>query len=175
MEAVIRKIKRDLPSDIEKGIKYYSILSIMSDMKLRKKELELLAFVSVKGNITHPSLRAEFIRIFDSSSQSLENTKSRLRKKKWLVNIDGKCKVNPRVNLDLTKDVILQINIVNENGQGRIDSRNGQRSEFTTGVSQAGSSVSVPRLSEDGKGGLRDSNDRLRSVQSKSRETEAQV
>lgn len=108
---VQKKIKRALPSDIEKGIRYYSILSVISELKLRRKEIELLAFTSVKGNITHPSLREEFVRMFDSSSQSLENIKSRLRKQKWLIDIDGKCKVNPKVNLDLSGDIILQINL----------------------------------------------------------------
>lgn len=105
-----------MSSDMEKAIKYYSILSLLNNLSLTRKQVELLAFTSVRGTITSPSARQEFVQTFQSSLASLENTKNKLKRGGWLVEIDKKYRVNPRVNLDFSKDIVLQINLLTTNG-----------------------------------------------------------
>jgi hypothetical protein len=112
VKLIVQKLQRKLPSNIEKAIMYYSILSVVNNLKLTVKQVELLAFTSVRGTITSPSARSEFVEMFDSSLQSLENIKNKLKRKGWLVEVDKKYRVNPRVNLDFTRDIVLQINLV---------------------------------------------------------------
>ncbi len=112
MKVIVQKLQKKLPSNIEKAIRYYSILSIVDDINLTRKQVELLAFTSVRGTITSPSARREFVEMFDSSLQSLQNIKNQLKKKGWLIEVDKKHRVNPRVNLDFSKDIFLQINLL---------------------------------------------------------------
>jgi hypothetical protein len=112
VKLIVQKLQRKLPSNIEKAIMYYTILSVVNNLKLTDKQVELLAFTSVRGTITSPSARSEFVEMFDSSLQSLENIKNKLKRKGWLVEVDKKYRVNPRVNLDFTRDIVLQINLV---------------------------------------------------------------
>lgn len=116
MSAIIQKLKKNVKSDLQKATKYFSILSVLNDLNLTEKQVALLAYTAVHGSITNPSCRAEFIQMFDSSFASLENIKSKLSRKGWLVKIDGKYEINPRLNLDFTKDIILQINLPSDGG-----------------------------------------------------------
>ena len=115
MKIIVQKIAKIVPSDIQKAILYYTVISALNNLNLTRKQLELLAFTSVRGTITSPSARKEFISMFNSSLASLENIKNKLKRVGWLVEIDRKYRVNPRVNLDFSKDIILQINLVSRN------------------------------------------------------------
>lgn len=116
MKVIVQKLQKKLPSNIEKAIRYYSILSVVDNLKLTHKQVELLAFTSVRGTITSPSARREFVEMFDSSLQSLENIKNKLKRRGWLVEVDKKYRVNPRVNLDFSRDIFLQINLLTDDG-----------------------------------------------------------
>lgn len=109
---IVQEIEKRYDSDIAKVLKYYTVLFSLNDISLSPKEMELLAFTAVKGTISSATARREFINLFDSSSQSLENIKGRLVKKEWLVKIDGKIKVNEILQLDFTKDLLLEIKLI---------------------------------------------------------------
>lgn len=111
MAVILQKLRKQLPSDIHKAVKYYSLLSVLNDLGLTLKQVELLAFTAVRGTITSPSARTEFVEMFGSSLASLENVKNKLKRRGWLLRIDNKYRVNPRVNLDFSRDIILQINL----------------------------------------------------------------
>ena len=111
MAVIVQKLRKEFEVNIEKAIKYYSILSVLNDLNLTVKQIELLAFTSVRGTITPPSARLEFVHMFDSSTASLENIKNKLARLGWLVEIDKMYRVNPRLNLDFSKNIILQINL----------------------------------------------------------------
>jgi hypothetical protein len=112
MAVIVQKLKKEFSSNLEKAIKYYTILAVLNDIKLTTKQIELLAFTSVKGTITSPASRREFIELFSSSLASLENIKGKLVKGNWLVKVDNKYRTNPQINLDFSKDIILQINLL---------------------------------------------------------------
>lgn len=110
-EVVIQKLFRKDDSPISLAIRYFSIISVLFNLGLAKKEVELLAFIAVKGTISYSSIREEFIQMFSSSKNSVENMKGKLYRKKLLIKIDRKYKINPSFGLDFTKDLILQINL----------------------------------------------------------------
>jgi hypothetical protein len=109
--AVLQKIKIEKDDVLEKAIKYYSVFFKINDVPITKKEIELLAFASIRGGITSISSREEFVKRFDSSLASLENIKGKLVQKNLIVKIDKKLKVNPLINLDFKKRIILQIDL----------------------------------------------------------------
>lgn len=112
---IVQKIEKKCPSDIVKAIRYYTVLFCLNDIYPSSKQVELLAFTAVKGTITSPTARREFIELFDSSSASLENIKCKLVKKGWLVKLDGKIKVNQLLVLDFSKDLVLQVKLLRNN------------------------------------------------------------
>lgn len=112
MAVIVQRLRKTVPSNIDKAIKYYQVLSVLNNLDLTHKQVELLAFTSVRGTITSPSARKEFVEIFDSSLASLENIKRKLKKKGWLVEVDRRYHVNPKANLDFSKDILLQINLI---------------------------------------------------------------
>jgi hypothetical protein len=112
MAVIVQKLRKTVDTDIEKAIKYYSILSIVNGLQLTQKQVELLAFTSVRGTITTPSARNEFVRLFRTTLSYLENVKNQLKKRGWMIEVDRKYRVNPGVALDFSKDIILQINML---------------------------------------------------------------
>lgn len=111
MAVIVQKMKKVFNSDLQRAIKYYSLLCALNNLKLSPKQIELLSFIAVKGGIASPTARQEFVAMFDSSLASMENIKHKLVKKGWLVEIDRKYKVNPKIGLDFSKDIVLQISL----------------------------------------------------------------
>lgn len=120
MKVIVQKIQKKVDSDIEKAIKFYSVIFALNNIKLPQKQLYLLAFTAARGSITSPAARGEFIKIFGSSLASLENMKQELVKSGLLVKIDKKYKVNPQIALDFSRDILLQINLT---GSGKEEDR----------------------------------------------------
>lgn len=119
MKVIVQKIRREVASDVEKAIKYYSVLLALNQVKLPQKQLYLLAFTAARGSITSPGARKEFVEMFDSSLASLENMKQELVKAGFLVQADMKYRVNPRIAMDFSKDIQLQINLVGSEKEPR--------------------------------------------------------
>lgn len=112
--AILQKIKINKEDPLERALKYYSLFFKINDVPITKKEIELLAFTAIKGGITSITSREEFVSRFNSSLPSLENIKGKLVQKKLIVKIDKKLKINPLINIDFTKRIILQIDICKE-------------------------------------------------------------
>lgn len=112
MKVIVQKIQRKVDSDIEKAIKYYSVIFALNNIRIPQKQLYLLAYTAARGSITSPAARSEFVRMFNSSLASLENMKQELVKAGLLVKIDKKYKVSPRIALDFSNNVVLQINLI---------------------------------------------------------------
>lgn len=113
-ELVVQKLMKEVKTEIEMGIKYYSILSALNSLDLSERQLQLLAFTAVRGTITPKPAREEFIKMFGSSKNSLENIKGVLVHMGLLVKIGGMHRVLPSIDLDFSKDMIFQINLKNK-------------------------------------------------------------
>lgn len=112
MKVIVQRLGTKVASDVEKAIKYYSVLLALNGVKLPQKQLYLLAFTAARGSITSPAARKEFVDTFNSSLASLENMKQELVKAGFLVQTDMKYRVKPSLALDFSKDIVLQINLV---------------------------------------------------------------
>ena len=110
-EVVVQKLMKEVKTEVEVGIKYYSLLSALNDLKLSKKQIELLAFTAVRGTITPLPAKQEFVKMFRSSIHSLENIKGKLVKRGLIIKDGDMYRVNPVIALDFSKDLILKIRI----------------------------------------------------------------
>jgi DNA-binding Lrp family transcriptional regulator len=128
---VIQKLSRKEPSRMEVAQRYYSIISAVNGLNLTKRELQLLAFTALKGNMSYANIRQEFCQMFDSSEPTINNMISKLKKNGILVKEGSKIKVHPVLSLDFTKDVLLGIKLTSDDekqdqlGEAHVDVHEG--------------------------------------------------
>ena len=111
-KVIVQKLKKKHNLPIEVAIKYYSILSTINDLKLTEREIQLVAFTALKGNISYASNRQEFCEAYKSSGPTINNMISKLKKVGLLIKDSGKIKVNPQILLNFENDIVLQLSIL---------------------------------------------------------------
>lgn len=94
---------------------YFSLLSSLNNLSLTERELQLLSFTAVRGNMTLGNVKDEFCRKFNTTFPTIANIVYKLKKLNLLVKEDGKIKVNRILALNFNEGVTL--NIVLENGE----------------------------------------------------------
>ena len=109
---IVQKLKKEVYTDIELAEKYYSILSAINNLHLTEREIQLISFTAIKGNITYANVREEFCKTYNSTSPSINNIISKLKKIGIFIKENGKVKVNPIITIDFTKNITLEIKLV---------------------------------------------------------------
>jgi hypothetical protein len=96
--------------------RYYNILFAMNGFKFTQREVQLVAFAAVRGNMTYGNIREDFCRKYDTTSPTINNMISKkLKPMGILVKVDGKVKVNPKILLDFKNvNIILEIKLDGE-------------------------------------------------------------
>jgi hypothetical protein len=111
---IVQRLKKEVNDDLQLAEKYYSILSVINNLRLTDREIQLIAFTAIKGNITYANVREEFCKLHNTTSPTINNIISKLKKIGIFVKETGKVKVNPRIVIDFNKDVTLDIKLVHE-------------------------------------------------------------
>ncbi len=109
---IVQKMKRTEASSMDLAKKYYSILSSINGLKLTDRELQLIAFTAIKGNISYAANREEFCSLYDSSLQTINNIIYKLKKMGVFIKEAGKIKVAPSILLNFENNVALQISLL---------------------------------------------------------------
>jgi hypothetical protein len=109
---VVQRLKKIVDSEMELATKYYSILSSINNLNLTEREIQLISFTAIKGNITYANVREEFCKTYNSTSPTINNIISKLKKVGVFVKENGKVKVNPVIVIDFKKDLTLDIKLV---------------------------------------------------------------
>ena len=111
---IVQRLKRNVQTNIQLAEKYYSVLSVINDLNLTEREIQLVAYTAIKGNISFANVREEFFKVYNSSSASVNNIISKLKKMKIFIKEEGKVKVNPVIVIDFSKDLMLDIKLEHE-------------------------------------------------------------
>jgi TATA-box binding protein (TBP) (component of TFIID and TFIIIB) len=109
---IVQRLKKDVSTDIQLAEKYYSILSAINNLHLTEREIQLISFTAIKGNITYANVREEFCKTYNSTSPSINNIISKLKKIGIFIKENGKVKVNPIITIDFKKDLTLEIKLL---------------------------------------------------------------
>ena len=120
---IVQKLKRDVSTDMELAEKYYSILSAINNLHLTEREIQLIAFTAIKGNITFANVREEFCKTYKSTSPTINNIVSKLKRLGIFTKENGKVKVNPKIIIDFKKDLMLNIKLVHEEASINVSER----------------------------------------------------
>jgi len=118
---IIQKLKKEVYTDIQLAEKYYSILSAINNLHLTEREIQLISFTAIKGNITYANVREEFCRTYNSTSPSINNIISKLKRIGIFIKENGKVKINPVIVIDFTKNITLDIKLVHGEANINVD------------------------------------------------------
>lgn len=112
VKVTVQKMKSASQDNYVLAEKYYSILSAINGMRLTQREIQLIAFTAVRGNMSFANVRDEFCKRHNTTGPTINNMISKLKKMAVLTKVSGKVKVNPIIQLDFTQDITLQIRLV---------------------------------------------------------------
>lgn len=107
----IQKLVKKEENPLSVARRYYSILSAVNDLHLTEREIQLIAFTAIKGNISYSTNREEFCKLYNSSSPTINNIISKLKKLGIFVKDASKIKVNPKILLNFENNLILETKI----------------------------------------------------------------
>ena len=107
-QVIVKTIKKSFTDKLKAGITWFKFISAINDIKLAKRELELLAFINSRGTISSSSAKEEFVKIFNSSTGTISNMSARLLKMKILVKEKSKVRLHPALRVDFDKDFVVR-------------------------------------------------------------------
>ena len=96
---------------MEKAIVYFKVISALNDLHLSDREVQLLAFMAVRGTISNPAAREDFCKMYSTTKATVGNLLSKLRRMKLIFSEGKRVKLTPALTLDFTQDMILQIKL----------------------------------------------------------------
>lgn len=108
---IVQKWTINMSSPLEMGIKYYSLLSVVNNLGLTRRQIQLLAFTCERGSISSPSAKAEFCKRFKSTVDTVNNMISELKELKYLQKENGKIFVNPQLSLNFGNNFVINIHL----------------------------------------------------------------
>ena len=120
---IVQSLKKVIDTDIQLAEKYYSILFTINNLHLTEREIQLIAFTAIKGNITYANVREEFCKTYNSTSPTINNIVSKLKRLGIFIKENGKVKINPKICIDFKKDLMLNIKIVHEEAPINVSER----------------------------------------------------
>lgn len=112
MRVILQKLKKEEKDDYLLAERYYTILSSINDLKLTQREIQLIAYTAIRGNISYANIRKDFCEKYGTTNPSINNIISRLKKMGIMVKDGTKVKVNPRIVLNFEHELTLEIRLV---------------------------------------------------------------
>jgi hypothetical protein len=94
--------------------RYYGVMSVMNDLGLTEREIQMVSYAAIRGNMSYANIRADFCERYKTSGATINNMISRLKRLLVFIKVDGKVKVNPKLILNFDNDVVLQITMKHE-------------------------------------------------------------
>jgi hypothetical protein len=108
---IVQKFLRKVEDDYAMAEKYYSMLSTINDLKLTQREIQLVAFTAIRGNISYSNIREDFCNKYNSTSPTINNIISKLKRIGVFVKDGTKIKVNPVILLPFNENITLELKI----------------------------------------------------------------
>ena len=122
-KVIVQRLQKSLDDEYVIAEKYYSILSALNSLSLTKREIELVAYTAVRGTISYANTRAEFCKKYETTTATINNIVSKLKKIGIFVKEGGKIRVNPMIVVDFRKDLNLVVKLAH-NGKNSEEALN---------------------------------------------------
>ena len=106
---IVQKLNSPVENPFQLAERYYGVISAINNLKLTPREVQLISFTVVRGNMSYTNIREDFCEKYGTSFATINNIISKLKRKGILVKDRGKIKVHPVIALDFNNDVKLEI------------------------------------------------------------------
>jgi len=126
---VVQQLAKSYDDKYELAQQYYSLLSALNNLKLTEREIQLVAYTAIKGTITYANARAEFCEKYNTTTATINNIVSKLKKVGIFIKENSKVKVNPVIVLDFDKHINLFIQLKHEEDRQEFDNTEESHSE----------------------------------------------
>lgn len=110
-KVILQTIRAKEENSLDLAKKYYTILSVVNNIPLTEREIQVMSFLAVRGNILYSTNKQEFCDKYKSSPATIRNILSKLKKMGILVK-DGKLKLNPAIQLDFSNNLVLHLKLL---------------------------------------------------------------
>lgn len=114
---IYQKLSKSFEDQYTLAQKYFGILSVLNNLKLTEREIQLVAYTAIRGNISLGNVREDFCKRYKSSGATIDNIISKMKKFGMMEKKDGKIKLIAPLALDFEKDLILQIRLKHDTNQ----------------------------------------------------------
>lgn len=95
---------------------YFRVILGVLGEDFSPKELELLSFIAVRGNILTTTSRKDFIDMYKTTQATINNTLGRLKKRGFVLKENGRTFVNPKIFSGLNKEISINITLYDREG-----------------------------------------------------------
>jgi len=109
---VVQKLKKVSEDRYQLAERYYEIVSSLNSLSLTQREVQLVAYAAIHGNISYTHIKNDFCEKYKTSVQTIYNIVSKLMKLKVFVKDNGKIKVNPVIALKFNDSIRLEITLM---------------------------------------------------------------
>jgi hypothetical protein len=110
-KVIVQRFLRKVEDDYSMAEKYYAILSTINDLHLTQREIQLVAFTAIHGNISYSNIREDFCKKYNSTSPTINNIISKLKRIGVFIKDGSKIKVNSVIILPFSNNITLEMKI----------------------------------------------------------------
>ncbi len=114
---IVQKLKKEGKDVYEVAESYYSLISSLNHLRLTQREVQLVSYAAIRGNISYTQIKEEFCVKHNTSVQTISNIISRLKKLQVFVKEKGKIKVHPAIALKFDDNIVLHIVLKKKEGE----------------------------------------------------------
>jgi hypothetical protein len=111
---VLQRIRKEEENVYSLAERYYMVLSAVNGLKLTEREIQLIAFTAIRGNISYASIREEFCKKHNTTNASINNIISKLKRTGIMVKDGTRVKVNPQIVMNFENDIVLEIRVLHK-------------------------------------------------------------
>ena len=110
---IVQKIVKEIPDAYTLAFKYFSILSVVNDMNMVKRDVQLLSY-AISENALISDIKEDFVEKFNSSMPTVGNIISKLYKLKVLEKKKREVSINKAHLLDFNNDLMLALKFLHK-------------------------------------------------------------
>jgi len=111
MKTTFQRIGAELDGNMALAERYYSVLFTINDIHLTERELQLVAFTAIRGNMTYANIREDFCKRYSTTSPTINNMISRLKRLGIFIKEASKVRINSGIVLNFDNDIRMEINL----------------------------------------------------------------
>lgn len=109
---ILQVIEKRYTDAVETALKYYDFLVHLNNLPITPGEVQLMAFIAVRGNINSGGAKEAFMARFGSSRATIGNMVYMLTGKGVLQREGRKLTLHPSFSLDFTQDIVIKLTLL---------------------------------------------------------------